>query len=62
MAKFLSKKEVAKMLGVGLVSLWRWERAGNFPARVKIGQRRVAFHEQEILDWMQSRQAVGGKQ
>ncbi len=58
--KLLSKKEVAQMIGVGLVSLWRWERAGDFPARVQLSARRVGYHEADIRNWIETRQTVGG--
>lgn len=60
--KLMSRKEVAQMIGVGLVSLWRWESAGNFPARIKIGGRRVAWRESDILAWIESRPNVAGGQ
>jgi prophage regulatory protein len=33
----------------------RLEAAGRFPKRVKLGQCRVGWIEQEVLDWLQER-------
>lgn len=57
--KLLSRQEVARIVGVGTVSLWRWERAGLFPARVQIGPRRVGWRESDIENWIESRKPAG---
>ena len=33
-------------------SLWRLEREGRFPRRVKPSKRRIAYIESEILDYI----------
>jgi len=52
----------AALGGVSKPSVDRWERAGRFPRRVKIGPNRVAWIRQEIDDWiltMRKQEAVG---
>jgi len=52
----------AALGGVSKPSVARWERAGRFPRRVKIGPNRVAWIRQEIDDWiltMRKQEAVG---
>lgn len=39
------------------VQLWRLERQGNFPRRVKLGANRIAWVEAEIDDWIADRLA-----
>jgi hypothetical protein len=34
-----------------LARIYRAEKVGKFPARVRIGLRRVAWRESEIEDW-----------
>ncbi len=35
--------------------IWRLERAGKFPARIKLGPHRVAWRLSEILLWVEQR-------
>lgn len=57
--RILSEKEVSEKVGsYSRVSRWRWERAGLFPARVKVGLRRVGWFEHEIDEWLASRPRV----
>jgi prophage regulatory protein len=37
------------------VSIWRWERAGQFPKRVQVSPGRVAWVEDEIQQWVVDR-------
>ncbi|MBI5427673.1 MAG: AlpA family phage regulatory protein [Nitrospinae bacterium] len=58
--KILSRREVSRIIGAGVVSLWRWERAGHFPARIQIGPRRVGWRQDEIEAWIASRKPAAG--
>jgi predicted DNA-binding transcriptional regulator AlpA len=40
------------------VSIWRWERAGQFPKRVQVSPGRVAWVEDEIRQWVKDRIAA----
>ena len=31
---------------------WRWERAGLFPERVRIGPNSIGYRESEINEWI----------
>ena len=42
--------------GLGRSSIYALEAAGNFPKRVAIGPRAVAWRESEIQVWITSRQ------
>ncbi len=53
--KFLKKKVVCQMVSYAPSHLDRLEKAGKFPQRVALGQARVAWLEQDVLDWMQQR-------
>jgi len=46
-------KAVSKMTGLSRVSIWRRERDGKFPKRVRLGSNSVGWLEAEILDWLQ---------
>ena len=42
------------------VHIWRKEKAGTFPKRIKLGPNRVGWSLQEILDWIEDRKAERG--
>ncbi len=54
MLRFLDLKE--RIGGLNPVTLWRWEREGIFPKRIKIGRRSVAWLESEVEEWFASRE------
>lgn len=56
--KILRKKDVVKRVGLSSVSVWRLEKNGDFPQRVKLGERCVGWHEEDIDDWLASRPYV----
>lgn len=55
--RILRKPEVLGRVGVSDVSIWRWERAGQFPRRVSLGGNSVGWFEDEIEAWMDDRAA-----
>ena len=53
--RIISKRQLKEL---GLCSpqhIARLEAAGKFPKRVKLGNNRVGWVEQEVLDWLQER-------
>ncbi len=53
--RLLSKKQVREMVLYSPQHIQRLEDAGRFPRRVRLGQGRVGWVEQEILDWVAER-------
>lgn len=51
--KLLSKKEVRGIVLYSFAHIDRLEKSGKFPKRVRLGQNRVGWVEQEIYDWVQ---------
>jgi prophage regulatory protein len=51
----LSKAQVRELVLYSPQHIARLEVAGLFPKRVKLGNNRVGWIEQEILDWLQER-------
>jgi prophage regulatory protein len=41
-------------------TIWRMERRGEFPRRILIGQRRVAWRRSEIESWLERRASARG--
>ncbi len=53
--RILSKRQVKELVLYSPQHIARLEAAGQFPKRVKLGQCRVGWVEQEVLDWLQDR-------
>ena len=53
--RLLSKKQVREMVLYSPQHIQRLEDAGRFPRRVRLGQARVGWVEQEVLDWLAAR-------
>jgi len=55
MYKILSPKKVQDITGLSKSTIWRLEKKGEFPQRIRTSPMRVGWHEEEILDWKQTR-------
>ncbi len=53
--KILRPTELADVLSVSLVTLWRMEKRGELPPRRQISKRVVGWLESDIEDWINSR-------
>ena len=55
--KLVSKKELKSVLGIPycFAHIARLEAAGEFPLRVKLGQCRVAWYLDEVVEWIESK-------
>ncbi len=56
--RVLRKPEVLYRVGLSDVSIWRKERAGDFPKRLKLGANSVGWLESEIESWLANRAAA----
>jgi prophage regulatory protein len=56
--KLLSKKAVREKVLYSPAHIARLEQAGQFPKRVRLGQGRVGWVEQEVEDWIAARIAL----
>ena len=58
--RILSLPEVQSVVPYSRSSLWRLEKSGDFPKRIKLtpNGRRVGWKESEIQRWIESRQAT----
>ena len=48
----IRQRELCSMTGVSRSTLFRWEKAGIFPARLRIGPHTVAWRKSEVDDWL----------
>lgn len=53
--RLLDKKRLREMVLYSPQHIQRLEDAGRFPRRVRLGQARVGWVEQEVLDWLAAR-------
>lgn len=59
MDRIVRRKQLLDLIGVSCTTQWRMERAGQFPARVKIGKGLVGWHLVEVEKWLEGRERVG---
>ena len=52
---FIRRKEVERRTGLSRSSIYEHMSQGTFPKNFKVGLRAVAWLEQDIDEWMQSR-------
>lgn len=45
--------------GLSRTSIWRLERAGDFPKRIRLSAGAVGYRRAEVHAWIESRQSVG---
>ncbi len=53
--KLLSKKDVREKVCYSPQHIARLEKAGKYPKRVRLGQGRVAYVEEEVDQWIEDR-------
>lgn len=58
MSRLLRIDKVMERTGLSRTTIWRREREGDFPSRVRIGPNAVAWREDDVDDWIESRPAV----
>lgn len=58
MTRILRAAEVMKLIGVSRTTLWRMERAGEFPKRRSISGAAVGWREDEVQDWIETLRPV----
>ncbi len=50
--------EVLRLTGLSRTTIWRREKAGTFPRRVRLGRHAVGWHYAEVAAWLNSRERV----
>ncbi len=56
--RILDLNEVRTRIPLSRTQIWRLERTGEFPGRIRLGPNRVGWREDEISSWIESRPAV----
>ena len=52
--KVLSIKQITEATGLSPVTIWRKEKAGEFPVRRQLGSRRVGWLTREVEEWLEA--------
>jgi excisionase family DNA binding protein len=53
MEKFISVKQLCKILGCSIATIYRWDKEGVLPFRkVKIGKAKVGYRYSEVEDFI----------
>ncbi|MFQ2530915.1 MULTISPECIES: helix-turn-helix transcriptional regulator [Aeromonas] len=52
---YIRAKTLAPLLGISVVTLWRWSAAGKIPKPVKLGERVTAWWAEDVRNWMNTR-------
>ncbi len=53
--RILSKQQLKELVLYSPQHIARLEKAGSFPKRVRLGQCRVGWVEEEVMDWLRQR-------
>lgn len=56
--RILSNHDVVALTGLSRATIYRYEKAGDFPSRRQLGVGRVGWVYKEVREWIDSRQAV----
>jgi prophage regulatory protein len=62
--KLIRKKRLRELVPYSDTTVWRMEKAGTFPQRVKLAEGdmgAVAWYEDEILNWLAGRVRGGSR-
>jgi predicted DNA-binding transcriptional regulator AlpA len=53
--RVLSLQSVLELIPVSRTTLWRMERAGQFPRRIQISSNRIGWLESDVEAWLEKR-------
>jgi len=56
--KIIRSSELSELLSVSKTALWRWEKEGILPPKVKLAGRAVGWSEYDIEIWFQKNREI----
>ena len=56
--QILNVKDVSLITKLSRVTIWRLEKEGKFPPRIKISQKRIGWRKDEVAKWIEARSRV----
>jgi prophage regulatory protein len=54
----LRRHQVERLTGLSYSTIFRKERRGEFPARIRLGPNSVGYRESEVLAWIDTRERI----
>jgi prophage regulatory protein len=58
--RIIRKPELFSKIGLSDATIWREEKMGRFPRRIKIGSGSVGWFSDEIEEWLQAKAEARG--
>ena len=58
----LRPKQVIEEYGLSRTTIWRKEREGTFPKRVRLGSRAIGWLRSDLEAWLQGLKEQGGQE
>ena len=55
--RIIRKPQLLGMIGLSDPTVWRLERAGKFPRRIKLGSNSIGWIEFEVFQWLETKAA-----
>lgn len=55
--RVIRKPELLATVGLSDPTIWRMEKEGKFPKRIRLGGNSCGWFENEVLDWLAARGA-----
>ena len=53
--RIIRERELVELLQVSGMTIWRWEKRGCFPRRLKLGANSVGWRYDQVRQWLDSR-------
>lgn len=58
--QFIRPRDLPHITGLSRTTIWRLERSGDFPNRIRLSAGAVGYRMSDIQAWLDSRKTVGG--
>lgn len=58
--RVIRKPELLSTVGLSDPTIWRLEKAGKFPKRIRLGGNSVGWIDREISQWLKAKAAERG--
>jgi len=55
--KILRKQKLLPKVGLSDTTVWRMEKEGKFPKRIRLGATACGWFEHEVDEWLRSRRS-----
>jgi prophage regulatory protein len=55
--RIIREQELRTIVPYSSMHIWRLERAGRFPTRIRLGPNRVGWSLREVFEWLAARKS-----